>query len=793
MLQNAFIVSLRLMKRNGLQSVIKITGMVVGISCVMVALLYMRYEFSFDRFHSDADNIYRICRETERGTIASTAFPLVPTLKEDFGDYQFTRFFKDRSKTLFRNGDRSFYEEGMIFADVDFLKTFSFEGFRGDPETALEAPYSLVVTEDMALKYFGDLPRLGDRLDFKWNGEYYPLTITGIIPQWPANMHIQFEALVSFKTGEQVFPGGISNGWNMNYCYSYVKLPSGTQKGDFESQFGGFFSRHIDDKEKDHEAYLGRLQPLTSIHTEPEVIAGYTSTIDPVYPRLAVAIGVFILIITMANFITLTLVQLQHRVRELNIRQAIGATRRQLLSQLTIETLVLVALSATLALGVVYWLVDLVNSLIGASLHFGALLNIFWAIPLVIAAVTLIAGSYPAWMLKTSQVSGTSAATGTGDVRVRRGLLTFQFVLAAMLIGFTITLRQQLQFIQNADPGYDREQVIFSPFARQIRYDSQPFKSLALQHPAVQQVTLSFYKPTDNMGLQLSIKANGREAQPINATSVDEDFFSTFGIDLVDGRFFTDSEYDAGQAFILNEAAVRLLELDNPLDAILETTYNTGNPNTPTETRKGRVIGVVEDVRFESLHNAVKPMAFIVKPYWYYYISVRLSGNVKEGIQHVAQSWETLFPDRPFDYQFLDDEFARQYHKEEQLASGFSIMTLLAIITTCLGLFAYIQFVAQRRTKEVGIRKVLGADHLAISRLFSKDLLWPLLIANVVATPLAFYVSGRWLETFAYHTALTLWPSVLTLLVLAIVVSGTVFRELMKIMRLNPTTALRYE
>ena len=797
MLKNAIIVTLRLIKRDLSYTVIKMAGLMLGITSVLISLIYAKYELSYDSLYPDSDRIFRICREIEDGTVASTAFPLVPTLAEDYPEFQYSRFFKDRSKTLFKFQDQAFYEEGMIWADEQFLEIFQMPGFVGNPATALSNPFSLVVTHDMTIKYFGNVPRLGDRLDFQWNGQYYPLTITGIIPEWPKNMHIQFDALVSFKTGEQVFPGGITNGWNMNYCYSYVKLPHAVSPRKHEAQFESFFDKHIQDGNKSYKEYLGSLQPIQEIHTDTSVISGYTQVVNPIYPRLAVAIGLLVLVITSINYMTLTVVQFQNRTKELHVRQAVGARRQQVVFQLALETTLMIGLSLLVSLPLTYFALDKINQLLSTHLA----IDILWSssmlvfIAIILFSLILFAGIFPPIVFTRTTISSLHGNTGfSGRSMFRKGLLLFQFLIAATLVSFTITLQNQVSFVTNQDPGYNKEQVIYAPFARKIRYSPEQFKSKALSHGSVEAVSLSFYKPTDDLGLTLPIRANGAEPLTLNATSIDHDFFQTFGIEVIEGRNFEDTQSDNQNAFILNQAAVKVLGLEHPLEAILETEYNTGQPSNPREKRKGQVIGVVEDVHFESMHNPIKPTVFLIKPYWYYYISCRLAPvGIEAGIQHVVESWESLFPDKPFEYEFLDDEFERQYLKETRLARGLMIMALLAIVTTCLGLFSYVRFITQQKTKEVGIRKTLGADWGHISHTITKDFLPTIFIAIVLAAPISYFISSRWLEGFAFHVQMTIWPGIFTFLILLLLVIVTVGRELKRAIDLNPTTALRYE
>ena len=482
LIKNFFITSSRFFVRNLGYSLIRVFGLAIGFTAFMLSLLFMKYEYSYDSFHNNHESTYRLARTIDRGMITTTAFPLVPALKNDFPQYTFSRFFKDRSSVLFRKGEASYFEEGMIFADEDFLNIFDFEGFLGSAENALTEPFSVVITQDVANKYFGDTPALGEFIEFSWNDKDYPLKVTGVIPSWPKNMHIKFDLLVSFATGETVFPGGITDGWNMNYCYSYVQLPPTTDPLDFKSEFKNFVDKHIKDDERGYQEYLGDLQPLSQIHLQPEVLAGYTNTINPTYPKIAIAIGFLVLLITSINFITLTLAQFQDRAREVGIRKAIGANRRQVILQLILETLCLVTLSFIISGVLTFLLFDQVNRFMLTDLSFSILFSsgLVFLVPLIIIPITLITGLYPAIFFSSHNIMGTINFKGKKWKKfIQHGLLTVQFMIASVLIVLSIVIYKQIDFIENRELGYNKDQVIYVSKGRSIRDNPTPFKTLA--------------------------------------------------------------------------------------------------------------------------------------------------------------------------------------------------------------------------------------------------------------------------------------------------------------------------
>jgi putative ABC transport system permease protein len=407
MLSNFLTSSLRLFKRNLLYSAIRVIGLSLGVAALLLSLFYYNYEQSFDSFHPQADHIYRIGRITEAGKVATTTFPLAKTLQSEYPEYLFTHFFKDRSKTLFRKEDKSFYEEKMIWADGNFLQVFPFDNFQGNSATALQEPYSVVLTSAAAEKYFDHPVAPGDLIEFKWNGDFASLKVTGVIERWPDNMHVNFDFLVSFSTAEALFPPSITDSWDMNYCYSYARLSQSASKTQLEESFPAFVAKYVNDTDKPSEGYLGFLQPVQSIHTDPSVITNYANVIDPIYPQLAVAVGLLILIITSINFVTLTVAQLHERAKEVGIRRAIGASRGQVISQFVFETFLLVTVSFGMALLMLPLSIDGFNYLMASdvTLDLAQHLWLLLALPGLVIVTTLVTGLYPAIIFSRSNIA----------------------------------------------------------------------------------------------------------------------------------------------------------------------------------------------------------------------------------------------------------------------------------------------------------------------------------------------------------------------------------------------------
>ncbi|MDN5202477.1 ABC transporter permease [Fulvivirgaceae bacterium BMA10] len=798
MLKNYWLIALRSLMRSKWYNAMKISGLAIGITCFLLTWLYFQFEFSYDQFHNNADHIYRLGRVGKTNKVGVTAFPLVPALKQEYPDYLFTRFFKDRSKTLFKNGDKTFMEENMIWADKDFLKVFTFRDFTGNEETALREPFSVILTQSAAQKYFDDTPEPGTVIELRWNGAYYPLKITGIIPEWPDNMHIDFDIIISFETGMQVFPGGITDSWTMNYCYSYVKLPVNTLASDFESTFEDFVNKYVQHDHSAYQSYLGFMQPVRDIHLDQDVIANYTKTTNPNYPKIALAIGLLVLIITVANYVTLTLAQFQDKAKEIGIRGVIGATKKQLLFQFGLEACISVVISVALAVVLLHYTLDPFNVFLNTHLTLDELWfsQIIYLLPLFIFLITFIVTTFPSMIFwGRNMVDIIDFKHQKRGTTLRRILMVFQFFIASCLLISSIVTYDQMNYIRDKALGYEKDQILLIPRGRLIRYDTQPFKTAALASPGVKSVSLSMYKPTDYVGNMIDVQTASGEPSKIATAAVDHDFFTTYEVPFIAGRDFSDEiATDQKQAYIVNESALTLLNIDEPIGHRLAVEFKTGDPGQPVENREGEIIGVVKDVHFESLHHNIKPMMFIIKPYWYFYISCKLDAQrTTEAINHLEQSWEKLFPDEPFEYSFLDDQFALTYQTEQRLGQGLMIITILAIFMAALGLFGYAQFIMRQRIKEISVRKVLGARVWNITMLLSKEFLISIFIASVASFPLTYYLAEKWLEDFAYKTSLSWVIFSIALLILLLVTSLTICQQIVRIVMIQPSKTLRYE
>lgn len=808
MLYNYLKITLRSLRKYKGYSLINISGLAIGIACCILMFLFIQNELSYDRYHEQADQIYRVVREVGGEQTAPTAFVLAPTLNNDFPELKAVRFRRDRSPVLIRNGEKRFFEKRFFWADAEIPQVFSFPQISGDPKTMLVEPYTVVITESTAQKYFGRTDVLNETLTLSWNDADHELRVTGVLEDVPSNSHFRFDFLVSFATAKNVWPENILENWDFTFAQTYVLLPENRTPADYESQFSDFVGRHLDDEKKaDYKSTLAYLQPITDIHLRSKVRGELEPKGEMTYVYIAAVLGVLVLLIACINYMNLATARATRRVREVGVRKAIGASRRQIMGQFLSESFLFTALALLIALFLVELLVPHFGNLINKDLSFqlAGRYSLLAALGGIFVLVGLTSGGYPAFFLsafKPVAVLKGAPSQRTTRSPLRQVLVVGQFAISIILIIGTISIYKQVDFVKNQRLGYDKEQVLVIPQGRRIRENPELLKQRFQQRPNVRHVSVSSHIPTEHLSIGVDAQPEGGnpdgsgEPWRIQAVSVDDDFFDCFAMDLSEGRNFS-AEFPADpmNAFILNEAAVEALKWSDPIGKTFEAAYRTGSATQPVETRRGRVVGVIKDAHFESLHQSIEPTVFFIKPFWYFYISVKLqSADLPETLAFLEKQWEDVVPGNfPFEYTFLDDNFDQLYKTEEAWGKGLAAMAILAIFVACMGLLGLISFMAEQRTKEIGIRKVLGSSRAAIVGLLSKEFIKLIIIANLIAWPAAYLLVRRWLENFAYRMDIS-WQIFLlasfSALTFAILVLG--YRAL-KASRVNPAEALRWE
>lgn len=791
MLKNYLKIALRIIQRHKGFSFIKISGLAIGMACCVLILLFVQYELSFDDFHENKDRIYRVLSELEltHGTeiVPITALPLAPAIKSDLQEVAYVTRITGGYRRLFSVSDRKFNEE-LNYADADVFDIFTFPLILGNPKTALVEPFSMVISEEIAEKYFGKKNPVGKTITIQ---NYQDYKITGVMRNVPGNSHLRFDILVSFssRNNEERVKG---NYWDrFSNDYTYVLLAEGTSQKELENSLPSLMAKHTPVEE---DRYNLHLQPLKSIHfsTYNYDITRRTNR-DYLYAYSAIAF--FILIIACINFMNLATARSSGRAKEVGIRKVVGAHRIQLIKQFFTESVAMALLSLIAAVGLVMIILPSFNQFIRRELTFDVF-NDFVLVSGLLGIslfVGFVSGSYPALILSAFEPAKAikkAIDKKTKGLSFRTISSVLQFSISIVLIFATAVVYAQIHYMKNKDLGFDAEQVVAIPIkSDSIKDRIETFKAEILQNPSVLSACASFGTPASGTGSGRTFIPEGYpegESIHLETLFIDYGFIETFGLTLINGRNFSrEFSTDIEHAFILNETAVKKLGWDNPVGKRFSE-EDSGN--------EAKIIGVVKDFHYESVLYEISPMVLTMRPYRFNYISakVRLE-NVPQALSFLETKWKEFAPEYPFEYFFIDEKFDTYYNFEQRQGQLFTYCSILAIFISCMGIFGLASFTAEKRAKEIGIRKVLGASVSGIVVLLSKEFVKWVLMANIIGWPVAYFVMKRWLQNFAYRVDIGLWMFALsTFLVLSIALL-TVSYQSIKTALANPINSLRYE
>jgi len=815
MLKNYIKIAFRNLRKNPGYSFINIFGLALGMGICILILLYVQYELSYDKYHENSDRIVRVSRAwfNQDGEVnlhlGHAAPPFGPLLEQDFqGTVQEMVRFLEVSPLL-RYEENAFVEDRFFFADLEVFSMFSWEMIKGDPANALKNPDGLVVTERMAKKYFDDEDPIGKAIEFQLGSTILPLQVTGVVEDVPENSHFRFDFLASMEPVVQFYGGqeAFMQNYGSNNFATYLLLPEGYDYQQLQKQIPAFIDRHLssddtvfgDDGEPvtASDGTMLFLQPLTDIHLHSNLDSEIEANGRIEYVYIYGAIALFILIIACINFMNLSTARCVKRAVEVGLRKVVGANRWSLIRQFIGESVIMALLSLFLAILLVELMLPVVNIFIDKSLeldllqNFSQLLGLLW----VVLFVGLVAGSYPAFFLSGFQPASVlkgSFKAGKAHERFRSVLVVTQFAISIALISSMIIVYTQLDFMRNKDLGFDKENIAILPVSEQITSNYEIIRERLLGHPGIVNVSIASRVPSgrllDSQGTQAEV--NG-ELQNINFRIADihisHDFLETFNIGLAAGRNFDiNLASDSTESFILNETAIETIGWQSPEEAIDKQFLYGG--------RRGKVIGVVNDFNFESLHQSIAPIVFLIPDERINNISIKIRDNSrKEVLDFLEEQWATLRPDYPFTYFFVQDTLKKQYNSEERLGTLFGFFSLIAIIIAALGLFGLASFTAQQRIKEIGIRKVLGATVSQIVWLLSTRFTLLVMLAIAIATPLAWYSMDQWLENFAYQIDMPVWAFVLAGVSAIVIAWLTISYQSVKAAIVNPVNSLRSE
>ncbi|WP_339863820.1 ABC transporter permease [uncultured Algoriphagus sp.] len=808
MLKNYFKIAYRNLLKKKVYSFINIVGLGIGMACCVLIFMFVQDELSYDNYHEKGDHIYRVLHgetstegvedgnSTEDYWVWGNA-PIGPALQLDFPEIEKVVQFSGRADILFTVGDETQQEDGVLFMDSTVFDVFSWELLEGNPKTALVAPYSVVLTESTARKYFGSESALGKTMKgSEAAGRSNPgdYTVTGVMHDLPSNSHFKFNTLLSLSTFKQSRPE-VFNAWGYVDTYTYFLAKEEFDKANFEAKIPDFIKERAG--ENNGPNYTIAIEPLKDVYlrTEAQRQPGDTGSLSNIY--VFSVIGLFILAIAMINFMNLSTARSMERAKEVGIRKSIGADRNSLVFQFLGESLIIVLLAAVVAIIFITLALPMMNDLTGKVLEVSQILN-WQTIPFflgIILLIGLLAGSYPALVLSSFRpvmiLKGINKSDARG-VNLRKGLVVFQFSLSIALIAGTIIVYSQMSHLLDKDMGFDKEQMVVVDYNydEQVNFVSSSLESELEKNPTILSVAFSRSVPGSHFPnayttLETSDGEMVGQAQPIFQVGLD--FIDHYGLELIAGRSYSrDFPSDSTQALVINEAAARQYGYANPADIVGKKFDQWG--------RAGNVIGVVKDFNYVSLHNTVEPLTLPFEAYASRYMSLKVKGeNLPATLAQIEGVWKELAPHRPFIYSFLDEDFNKQYESDFRFRQIFTTFSVLAILIACLGLLGLATYTAEQRTKEIGIRKVLGANIGSIVGLLSKDFIKLVLIAIVVATPVAWFSMNKWLEGFAYQVPVHWWVFLISGVLAVIVALVTISFQAVKAAMLNPVKSLKSE
>ncbi|MGN6397345.1 MAG: ABC transporter permease [Mucilaginibacter sp.] len=793
MLRNYFKIAWRNLKKNRLYAFVNITGLTVGIvSCLLIGI-YIKSELSYDRFNKNADRIVRVTMDYGQGgapqKIAVTGTKVGPQFKRTFPAVQdYVRIEKRGAVVSYDN--QNFEETALLYADPSFFNIFSYKLIKGDGQS-LNSTDKIILTESTARKYFGDSEAIGKTL--KISDKNY--TVSAIAADAPTNSQIQFDFILSFK----VLPAAATEKWwEANYI-TYLLLENKEQAQSLQKQIAGYMSTISRNELKmTGSQYLTyHLEPLTSVHLHSNLPDAFEPNGSMTYIYILIIVAALILVIAGVNYVNLSIAQSAGRSAEIGIRKVMGAGKGQLFRQFIGESVLVTGLGVLLAIGLAFAVLPYFNNIAGKAFTYAAILDpvILGSLIILGLGIGFAAGAYPALLLSGIKLvkilkSGFSFTSGQG---VRKSLMVFQFVISIFLIITTVVILQQLSYIRNKDIGYNKSNVVVLPINWKMLPKVEVLKNEIKNIPGVSGVAAANNEPVNVQWGDGITSADGK-AISVNALPMDEDFIKTMQLKIVAGNDF--SQTDVAQidttnggknfryTFMLNETAAH--DMGWTPEQAIGKEISKGAP--------GRIKAVVKDFNFKSFHEPIGPLLIFLDKFQTQKLLVRInSNNTAQAIAGIEKIWKNRVPERPFSYKFLDDDYDALYRSEQRTAGVFTTFSGLAILLACLGLFAVTAYAVLQRTKEIGIRKVLGATVSNIVLLISKDFLALVVIATIIASPIAWYMAHSWLQDFAYRVNIHWWIFIAAGAASLIVAGITVSIQAIKAALTNPVKSLKSE
>lgn len=804
MLKSYLKIAIRNFRRQKLFSLINIFGLALGMACAILIYSFIQSEVSYDKFFKNPYRIYRARLHAKMGdsefNMANSPAVLAQTLVDEFPQIKSATRLARLDPIYFSNNDNLIKEENLIYADSNFFKIFSVKMVQGDPATALTKPHSIILTEESSNKYFGTSNSIGKVL-ITDNGESFQ--VTGVVEKLPVNTHFNFDFLASMSTIES----GLEQIWLGNQVFTYFLLEEGQDIKSIELKLPDVIKKYV---EPEINAYMGisyeefissgnylniDVQPLLDIH----LTTGIDSDFEPGGSRSNIyifsSIAILILLLGCINFINLSTAKTSTRAKEIGVRKVMGSQRKQIIKQFLAESVILSVVSFFISMIFVTLLSPVVNEIAGKPIVLTFWNNPVTYILLLCCAVLIgiISGFFPAMIFSGLNALNilrgkTSSRSNLG--RLRTSLVIFQFIVTTFLNVSTVTIYNQLQYIRYKNLGYDRDKIFVISNMAQLGKSMDAFKEQLINNDLVQSATITRSLPERNQVATI-FQTEGQDNKNYAAMvyTTDYDFPLTFGTKIIEGRYFSKEYATDSNAVVLNQTAVKEFGITNPIGKRIFT-FDGENKPVPVN-----IIGVMKDFHTANLHNKIRPVVFILNdPSDRQFLSLKMKvKNAKACIGLVERLWDNFNPGKPVEYFFMDKDFELFYKDDIKIGELFTSFSILAIFIACLGLFGLISFSAERRTKEVGVRKVLGASVQGVTILLSKEFIKWVLLANIVAWPVAYYFMNKWLQDFAYRINLTVWPFLLSGMIVLCIAIITVSYQSIKAALANPVESLKYE
>jgi len=789
---NYFKITLRNILKHKGYSFINITGLALGMVCSIFIFMWVQDELNYDRYHEKVDSIYRVEEDQyysgETYHVTVTPYPCAPIFKDRIPEVVDAARL-NYTAALLKYEDKAFYESSVVGIDSTYLDMFTFEFIKGNQKTALDKPFSIIINDEIAEKYFGDEDPIGKTIVFN---NQYDFQVTGVFKKFPHNISYSFDVAFPFEFFREL--GQYSESWGANSITTFVQLASNSALKEVDDKLTGLLREYNPDSSTDY-----MVKPLNRLHLYSYFGYGHAAG-DIQYIYIFSIIAIFILLIACINFMNLATARSAKRAKEIGLRKVVGANKSSIMGQFFSESIMMAFISLILAVIIVMLLMKPFNTLTQKEITFTIWTN--WNFIAGLIGITLftgiVSGTYPALFLSSFQpakVLRGSLKSGAKSSLFRRVLVIIQFTLSVFLIIGTIVVYNQLIFMKEKDLGYAKENLVYLTMRGSLNENYNSIKAAMERTPGVLSVSASSHPPYIIGSNSGGADWDGKDPDQhvlIGTNLVDYNFCKTMGIKILEGRAFTEefpgdlvSRTDSIGGFLVNEETVKVMGLDNK--AAIGARFDFFGCS-------GKIVGVMKDFHYNTVKKEIEPLAMALAPEFVRFVEVRIApGNTMKTIESMEDAWTSAVGGYPFEYKFLDEDFDRMYRRETRFVSLLEYFSVLAVIIACLGLFGLASFTAEQRTKEIGIRKVLGATEIKLTYLMCKEFIILVALSNLIAWPIAYYFTGDWLESFAYKTDLTLNIFLLAGVLSLVIALLTVGYQAVKASLANPIKSLRYE